>query len=124
MTESAKILYIDDEADLLDLAESFFNEESLSLTTSNSALEAIHLFKSDPFQIVISDACMPEMSGHELLLRLKNDHAFNGYFILVTGDDGLIEKDHLSDYDLVLQKPLSFVGLVDKIKVMILNPKK
>lgn len=124
MSAVPQVLYIDDERDLLDLAESFCAEEGVPVAVTDSAQAAIELFKQFKYPIIISDARMPEMSGHDLLNRLKIDFGFNGYFILVTGDDGLLDKNHLKDYDLVIQKPLSFVKLVDDLRVMLSNPKK
>lgn len=124
MSDQPKVLYIDDEVDLLDLASSFCSEEGLSLATTNSALGAIDLYQKNQYQIIISDARMPEMSGHDLLIKLRRELGFKGYFILVTGDDGLLDKTHLPDYDLILQKPLSFVKLIEDLKTMLSNPKK
>jgi CheY-like chemotaxis protein len=124
MSAVPQVLYIDDEKDLLDLAESFCAEEGVPVAVTDSASSALELFKLNQYPIIISDARMPEMSGHELLMKLKEEFNFQGYFILVTGDDGLIDKNHLQDYDLVLQKPLSFLKLTDDLKAMLSNPKK
>lgn len=119
-----QILYIDDEFDLLDLAQSFCREEGLQVDVTDCALKGLELFKNNHYKIIISDARMPQMSGYDLLLTLKKDFNFQGHFILVTGDDGLLDKSQLQHYDLVLQKPLSFVKLIDDLKEMLLNPKK
>ncbi len=123
MTELPQVLYIDDEKDLLDIASSFCEEEGLKVATTHSAAQAIELFQANQYKIIISDARMPEMSGHELLVKLRNQFQFKGHFILVTGDDGLLDQSHLKDYDLVLQKPLSFVKLVDILKNFLSAPK-
>lgn len=124
MASNPQILYIDDEFDLLDLAQSFCRDEELPVDTSDCALKGLELYKNNNYKIIISDARMPEMSGHDLLVTLKRDFNFQGHFILVTGDDGLLDKTQLQDYDLVLQKPLSFAKLVDDLKEMLSNPKK
>lgn len=124
MASLPQILYIDDEFDLLDLAQSFCREEGLQVDVTDCALKGLELFKNNHYKIIISDARMPQMSGYDLLLTLKKDFNFQGHFILVTGDDGLLDKSQLQHYDLVLQKPLSFVKLIDDLKEMLLNPKK
>ncbi len=124
MASLPQILYIDDEFDLLDLAQSFCREEGLQVDVTDCALKGLELFKNNHYKIIISDARMPQMSGYDLLLTLKKDFNFQGHFILVTGDDGLLDKSQLQHYDLVLQKPLSFVKLIDGLKEMLLNPKK
>ena len=124
MSENFKVLYVDDEIDLLEIAESLFLEEGLPVQTSNSAITALELFTKDHFPIIISDARMPDMSGLELLLRLRRDHQFSGHFILVTGDDDLFDKSSTLDCDLILQKPICYDELVSQVRKMLLNPKK
>ncbi len=124
MASIPQVLYIDDEFDLLDLAQSFCPDEGVPIDISECALKGLELYKKNQYKIIISDARMPEMSGHDLLVTLKRDFNFQGHFILVTGDDGLLDKTQLQDYDLVLQKPLSFAKLIDDLKEMLSSPKK
>jgi len=111
---SARILYVDDEVELLDLARSFFEDESLPLETCSDFHQAVNLVKSARFDVIISDAKMPSGSGHELFHLLRHQLGFKGKLILVTGN---LEKPGIqTDYDLVIYKPIKFHDLIDVVK--------
>ena len=115
MSSKPRILYIDDECDLLMLASSFFADESLPIETCSSMSEALQKIKHCSYDLIISDARMPSGTGQELLTKLRNENLFQGKFILVTGN---LDHDNLSGQgcDLVLFKPLSFQDLVEQAK--------
>ena len=68
-----KILLVDDELD--NLANFIFAFElDYNLTTASSAAEALDILKREEIAVVISDQRMPEVSGTELLSRIKESH--------------------------------------------------
>lgn len=119
MTRQPKILYIDDENDLLNLAASFFEDESLPIETCTTFSEALNKIRSDTYDLIISDARMPTGSGQELLSIIKKENLFSGKFILVTGNLDFQDENDKDAYDLVLFKPLRFQDLVDQAKEML-----
>ena len=120
MVNQPKILYVDDEEDLLLLAQSFFEDENLSLDISadfEQAIEKIHL---NNYDVVITDAKMPKGSGQELVKRIKsNPQKFKGKFILVTGNIDPEDVKSKSDFDLVIYKPIHFQELVETVKSLL-----
>lgn len=118
MSSKPRILYIDDESDLLMLATSFFADESLPIETCSSMSEALQRIKQGSYDLIISDARMPSGTGQELLTKLRDENLFKGKFILVTGN---LDHDNLSEQgcDLVLFKPLRFQDLVEQAKKML-----
>ena len=117
----SKILYVDDEVDLLDLAEGFFEEENLKIDTSSDFHGALELIRKNRYDVIVSDSKMPSGSGRELFKILKHELKFQGKFILVTG---LIEKEDMTnvDYDLIIYKPIEFQELVKKVKSFLNGP--
>jgi DNA-binding response OmpR family regulator len=113
---SKRVLYIDDEIDLLELATSFFEEENLPIETCSDFHEAVKRIQGQNYDIVISDAKMPSGSGYEIFKILKADQSFKGKIILVTGNlDGPLEEKE-KNYDLVIYKPVKFQELVTTVK--------
>jgi DNA-binding response OmpR family regulator len=113
---SARILYIDDEQDLVDLAASFFQDENMPIDVSTSFNHALELIKQNRYDLIISDAKMPSGNGHDLYQLITKEGLFRGKFILVTGNvDPRVEK-HALDYDLVMLKPIQFADLINKAK--------
>jgi DNA-binding response OmpR family regulator len=111
------ILYIDDETDILDLAEIYFGEQEFNITTAMSATEALPLIKESYFDVIISDAQMPFSSGIELFENLQEQKLRYGSFILVSGHYDLAEKESLpSGILMVMTKPIDFDELIAKIR--------
>lgn len=119
MSRQPKILYIDDELDLLNLASSFFEDESLPIETCTTFTEALNKIRSATYDLIISDARMPTGSGQELFATIKKENLFSGKFILVTGNLDFQEEQDRNTYDLVMFKPLRFQELVDQAKEML-----
>jgi DNA-binding response OmpR family regulator len=118
---TARILYIDDEIDLLDLASSFFEDEDLPIDTTSNFDEALSLIRSNEYDLIISDAKMPSGSGFELFKIIKSEYLFKGKVILVTGN--LESQDQCKDlgFDLVVYKPIQFQELVETVKSLLIK---
>jgi CheY-like chemotaxis protein len=70
--EKPRILWADDEIDLLKPHILFLQEKGYETITTNSGNDAIEIFKKEPFDIVFLDENMPGLSGIETLLQMKN----------------------------------------------------
>ena len=111
---SPRILYVDDEADLVELASSFFEDSEIPIDTSTDFQHALNLIRKNNYDIIISDVNMPTGSGHELYATIKKENIFHGKFVLVTGNAP--GNEDTSEYELVILKPINFMDLVDEIK--------
>jgi DNA-binding NtrC family response regulator len=67
-----KILIVDDEAALLVVMEQYLRRLGYQVSACRSGGEAWTLFESSPseYRLVLADITMPEMSGHEMLLKM------------------------------------------------------
>lgn len=111
---SAKVLYVDDEVDLLDLAKTFFEDEGIELDICSDIHSALTKIKGGNYSVIISDAKMPSGSGHELFRILRSELKYTGKLYLVTGHLEKAGED--KDYDFVIYKPIKFFELIDEIK--------
>lgn len=119
MSRQPRILYIDDEADLLNLAASFFEDEDLPLDVSDNFSDALAKIRKESYDLIISDSRMPSGSGKELLSVIRTEKIFSGKFILLTGNLDYKNDHDQHPYDLILFKPLRFQDLVDRVKLML-----
>ena len=72
MTEEIRILFIDDETNILRALERVFLDEEYEILTAGSAGEALDILSTmGPVQVVVSDYRMPQMNGVELLRTIR-----------------------------------------------------
>lgn len=69
----AKILWIDDEIDLLKGQIQFLQEKGHQVTTANNGADAIEIVKEQPFDVIFLDENMPGLSGLQTLNELKRE---------------------------------------------------
>ena len=68
---SDTILFVDDSRLILETAKDLFLPLGFAILTADNAQEALEIFQSRDIAVVVSDNCMPGMSGLEFLARLK-----------------------------------------------------
>jgi len=66
-----KILVVDDEEGARDLFNTILTDEGYEVSLANGGEEALGLFKSYPFNLVITDIKMPVMDGLQLLQEIR-----------------------------------------------------
>lgn len=111
-----KVLYIDDELDLLDIAATFFEEESIPIDICSDIGEALELVKNNSYDLIISDANLPSGSGQDFCRMIKREGLHKGKTILVTGNIEKYGDKPGQEFDLVIYKPIRFQELVEQVK--------
>lgn len=67
MDSVSKILFVDDEPQMLTALQRVFRGKQFDVKTANSGAEALTMLKEQPFDVIISDMRMPEMDGATFL---------------------------------------------------------
>ena len=110
------VLYLDDEADLLELAQIFFREHGIHVDTFTSPTAALERAAHKIYDVVLSDARMPEMSGLVFHTRLRQELGFRGRFLLVSGHCDFSDRSEIPvGIDGVILKPVEFEQLLREI---------
>lgn len=78
-----KLLFVDDEADILDSLMRTFRRD-YEVFTANSGVEGIELLKAEKVDLIISDQRMPDVTGDEVL-KFAMQHQPEAIRILLTG---------------------------------------
>ena len=83
MSETVRVLVVDDEQSMQEFLEIFFRREGHEVMTLGDVDSALMALESDDFDVVISDIQMPGRSGLELLREARN-LAPETIFIMIT----------------------------------------
>jgi CheY-like chemotaxis protein len=103
-----KILWVDDEIDLLKPHILFLEKKNYSVTTCNNGRDAIDIFDEDNFDIVFLDENMPGMSGLETLSEMKEKKSTVPMIMITKSEEEYIMEEaigsKIADY---LIKPVN-----------------
>jgi PAS domain S-box-containing protein len=120
-----RILFVDDEPAIADLVARDLSRRGLQVTTRTSPLDALDLAAAQPrsFDVVISDLHMPNLSGLELLGRVRDSQP-GARRILVSGmlEPHIREAAAASGIDRVVGKPVSIEELVAALEILLAPP--
>lgn len=83
----AKILIVDDEIDILEVAERFFKKRGLEVYTASEGTEALRLIQEKNPDLILLDFNLPGLSGLEILRKLREELKLSTKVIMVSGFD-------------------------------------
>jgi CheY-like chemotaxis protein len=109
----ARILLVEDDPRVRASTVEALEDLNYEPVACASGAEAMRLFETQPFDLVISDVIMPEMTGPELIRNLKagrEDFAV----LFVTGYVGERDTDELAGNEL-LRKPFTVAALANAV---------
>tara|TARA_Y100000590_G_C15721835_1_gene1013782 strand:- start:1246 stop:1947 length:702 start_codon:yes stop_codon:yes gene_type:complete len=117
---SAHILVVDDEVAILNLVKLILKKVGYQVTLAKSCKDALDELNHQAFDLIITDAIMPYMSGYELVSSLRRKDAFAQVPILM-----LTRKRHRHDVKRALEagvtdyivKPIDQQLLLQKVNV-------
>jgi CheY-like chemotaxis protein len=106
--DTIKILWVDDEIDLLKPHILFLEKKNYQVTTCNNGRDAIDVFEENNFDIVFLDENMPGMSGLETLSEMKEKKSSIPMIMITKSEEEYIMEEaigsKIADY---LIKPVN-----------------
>jgi len=122
MNEKKSILLADDDADLLDLVQTFLTGKGYDVVTAKDGEEAIAAAIGNKFDLVLLDVMMPKIDGYHVAQKLADHYGGDcPKMIMITSRDA--ERDEriaaASGADAILQKPLKLSLLKERIEALI-----
>lgn len=112
-----RILIVDDEEVICNVLDRRLTKEGYSCTTANNGKEALNHFYKNSFSLIISDMKMPEMTGIELLQKVKAiDPKMKMIMVTAYPDiDLAVNAMRLGAYDFII-KPADLDLIVMSVK--------
>ena len=106
--EKIKILWVDDEIDLLKPHILFLEMKNYEVTTCNNGRDAVDIFADTNFDVVFLDENMPGMSGLETLAEIKEKKSSTPVIMITKSEEEYIMEEaigsKIADY---LIKPVN-----------------
>jgi len=105
--EKVRILWVDDEIDLLKPHILFLESKGYDLSTANNGEDALELIDESDFDIIFLDENMPGISGLETLNRISEQYSIPVVMITKSEEEYIMEEalgSKISDY---LIKPVN-----------------
>ena len=123
----AKILVIDDEADVLDFVTYNLENEGYDVRTANHGEKGIEVAADFQPDLILLDVMMPDMDGIEVCQHLRADKDFNGTliaFLTARGEDytQIAALDYGGDDFIV--KPIKPSVLKSRIRALLRRAKR
>lgn len=125
MTDSKKILIVDDEEDITKWLTLLFNESGYQTVTAANGSEGYDKAISEAPDIIILDISMPVESGVKMYRNLKESEKTSKIpVIMLTGVSPDFEKfissrSQVSPPEAYFEKPVNKEALVDKIRELL-----
>jgi two-component system response regulator PilR (NtrC family) len=117
MSKRPRLLIVDDERSIRELLEIVLKKEGYDVVSASSGEEGLKLATASAFDLIVSDIKMGDMSGIDLLRRLKGD-GFTGPFVLLTAfaaADTAIQALKMGASDYILKTE----NFIDELKLVI-----
>jgi two-component system OmpR family response regulator len=123
-TETMRILVVEDEARLARLISRVLGEEGYAVETQDNGRRALVLALAEEFDLLIVDWMLPEMSGVQLVKRLRAAEVGTPA-IMLTARDQIEDRVEGLDAgaDDYLPKPFAFPELLARVRALTRRPR-
>jgi len=112
--EPRQILLADDETEVRSMLRLVLELDRHTVMEACDGQEALDLFKSRPFDVVVTDFVMPGMPGDQLAVEIKR-HSPGVPVIMITANADLLPHP-VPGVDLLLPKPFKVDALREAIR--------
>ena len=105
MNSKSKVLVVDDEPSICEMLQIFLRREGFDVTVAESGETGLECIRKGNFDVIVSDIKMPDMTGIELLRRVRSEGTL-GEFILLTAyatTDTAIQALQMGAFDYILK---------------------
>ena len=115
------VLIVDDEEPVRKFVDRVLRDAGYKTALAGDGPEAIEMVSNGgPFDIVVTDVMMPQMSGDELARRLRQSHPGIKILYLTGFSDNLFkEKVTLWEEEAYLDKPCSIKSLLQAVSLLL-----
>lgn len=115
----ACVLLAEDDRALRRFLEVVLQRAGFRVVPAADGLEAMKIALSSPIDIVVTDAMMPNLSGHELCRFLRNSQTLSHIPVILLSALERKENQEPEQVDAFLSKPVSGESLIECIETLL-----
>jgi DNA-binding response OmpR family regulator len=127
MVEGKKILYVEDEPEMIELVKLIFRRKGHTVVGALGGGEALQIVNEEKPDLVLLDLMMPDVDGWEVLRRLRAEEDFKDTpVIVVTAKSQDIDKAlglYIAEVDDYVVKPFRPGQLVKSVERVLSQPR-
>ena len=122
--ETKNILVIDDDNNICHMLDEMLSSDNYYVETFTDSPEAVERLYEFPFDVVITDLKMPDLSGWQVAKKVKEKNP-SIPVIMITGSTTMYLKKSLVDFgvDYVLNKPFHLEKILEIVSESLLLSK-
>ena len=118
-----RLLVIEDEKKLAEFIVRGLRAEGFAVDVAHDGASGWHMVSATPYDLVILDLMLPELSGTEILKRLRRQESTAAVLVLTARD---ATRDKVENFeagaDDYLTKPFAFAELLVRVKALLRRP--
>lgn len=110
-------LIVDDNKEITKIMSKYFTKKGHSCTVANDGRNALEILQGQKFDVILLDLAMPEFSGRDVVMHLKNNGKINEHNIVcltASSPSGEYEEElRAMGVKAILKKPIDPDALLD-----------
>jgi CheY-like chemotaxis protein len=118
-TPGARVLLVEDDGALRRFLQIILERSGYNVMPAADGLEAMKIALSSPVDVVVTDAMMPNLSGHELCRFIRNSQTLAHLPVILLSALEQKESDDGEQVDAFLSKPVAGEDLVSCIEKLL-----
>ena len=123
-TPRGRILIVEDDVDVLEVLKLMLEGEGHTVVVADCGSDALEAARAKPFDLIVMDVSMPEMSGIEVAQALRaGEDTADVRIVLHTAVDKRWVEERFSDYDLFVTKADDTDRLVEQVAELLSAPR-
>jgi CheY-like chemotaxis protein len=113
----ARILFIDDDVQTLDLFGQILEGAGHEVIMARDGVTGIALYRKNPTDLIITDIMMPVKDGMEVINELKQDFP-QAKIIAISGSDREVRREFFFDVSRILGAKRTFHKPIDPVELL------
>ncbi len=120
--KDAVVVAVDDDEEMRDLLAMTLGRHVREVLVAGSVSEAMHLLESVQPALIVSDICMPDEDGYDLIRRVRSrgvNRATPAVALSAYALDGCRDAALAAGFDMFVRKPIDVERFVPVLKALL-----